>query len=89
MYISKKKKRSFGDAETFLKQSVPNSPNWKKWQKAWKNHIANYTSCVKPESSDVEIRGISEEFDPKKACGTSQIKTINFSRIFGQDITLP
>jgi hypothetical protein len=61
-------------------------PNWKKWQKEGKARIVNYTPRVKPEHSDVKIRGISEEFDPKEARGTSQIKTINVSPMFGPDI---
>ena len=61
-------------------------PNWKKWQKEGKARIVNKTPRVKPEHSDVEIRGISEEFDPKEARGTSQIKTINVSPMFGPDI---
>ncbi len=41
---------------------------------------------VKPEHTGVEIREIREEFKPKRARGTSQIKMINVSLMFGPDI---
>ena len=85
IWIAKKDyKNDFWKAESFLKVTLP---KWKKWQKAWKNRITYYTPRVKPAThSDVAIDGVIEEWDPKKPKGTSQIKTIMVSPMFGPEI---
>ena len=90
IWIAKKDYRNdFWKAESFLKVTLP---KWKKWQKAWqwKNRITHYTPRVKPAThSDAAIEGVIEEWDPKKPKGTSQIKTIMVSPMFGPEITAP
>ncbi len=84
IWIAKKDyKKDFWLAESFLKVALP---KWKKWQKAWKNCITHYTPLVKPQPSDVALDGVIEERDPKKPKGTSQIKTIMVSPMFGPEI---
>ena len=85
IWIAKKDyKNDFWKAESFLKVTLP---KWKKWQKAWKNRITHYTPRVRPAThSDVALDGVIEEWDPKKPKGTSQIKTIMVSPMFGPEI---
>ena len=61
-------------------------PKWKKWQKVWKNRITHYTPRVDPKHSDVEIDGVIENWNPKKAKGESQTTTVKISPLFGPDI---
>ena len=82
MYIGRKDKKSFWDSDQFLKSLLP---NWKKWQKAYKNRIANYTPRVKPLHGDVKVDNIIEDWDPKKSKGTSQLKSVMISPMFGPD----
>ncbi len=66
-------KQNFWDTQPLLKSLLP---NWKKWQKVWKNSITNYTPLTKPQQPDVDVAGIIQEWNAKKKSGESQIETV-------------
>ncbi len=84
IYIGKADfKLMFWDTKRFLKSL---QPNWKKWQKVWKNHIKYYTPRTKPQQPDVDVAGIIEKWNTKRKANESQIATISVSPMFGLDI---
>jgi hypothetical protein len=84
IYIGKADfKPNFWDTQPFLK---PLLPNWKKWQKVWKNRITNYTPRTKPQQPNVDVASIIEKWNTKRKTGESQIETISVSPMFGPEI---
>jgi hypothetical protein len=74
IYIGKADfKPNFWDTQPFLKSLLP---NWKKWQKVWKNRITHYTPRTKPQHPDVDVAGIIQKWNAKKKSGESQIETV-------------
>jgi hypothetical protein len=59
IYIGKANfKQKFWDTQPFLKSLLP---NWKKWQKAWKYCMTNYTPQTKQQQPDVNVAGIIQK----------------------------
>lgn len=84
IYIGKADfKPNFWDTQPFLKSLLP---NWKKWQKVWKNRITHYTPRTKPQHPDVDVAGIIQKWNAKKKSGESQIETVAVSPMFGPEI---
>ena len=74
IYIGKANfKPNFSDTQPFLKSLLP---NWKKWQKVWKNHIKYYTPRTKPQQSDVDLAGIIEKWNTKKKANATNFTTL-------------
>jgi hypothetical protein len=59
-------------------------PQWKKWQKVWKNRIMHFTPRVDPQHPDVEIEGVIEIWNPEKPKGEPQITSVKMSAMFGR-----
>ena len=76
-------KQNFWDTDRFLKDV---RPKYVKWQAGWKNRIKFYTPRTSPAYDDVPVHGLIEKWNTKLGKGTSQIKTIPISPMFGPEI---
>jgi hypothetical protein len=64
IYIGTKEfKSNFWDIQPMIRSW---QPNWKRWQKAWRNCIKHYTPRTDPPKEDLELRGMIEKWNPKK-----------------------
>ncbi len=84
IYIGTKEfKSNFWDIQPMIRSL---QPNWKRWQKAWRNRIKYYTPRTDPPKEDVELRGMIEKWNPKKKLGEPQTTTIKMSPMFGEEV---